>query len=158
MVYEYLENNRSGSSGAHRGHNQGGSQLHSNRPDGAIRPNRRFAGHFSLGSRRVCGRQEGTKVMELQFVESFVKELEDLGSEIVQDLGVFGASLIASIRYDAEKAFDAAVQAGKFAKETFEEVGSKELADFWPLPKHRLLRKPRTCLRPLTRTAFMPPS
>jgi len=92
--------------------------------------------------------------MELQFVESFVKELEDLGSEIVQDLGVFGASLIASIRYDAEKAFDAAVQAGKFAKETFEEVGSKELADFWATAKAQIAQEAENLLTTFDTNGF----
>lgn len=55
---------------------------------------------------------------------------DDLGL-LWSDLGYFGAGLASAIKHDTQKAFDAAVALGTYAKDTFIAVAEPDLDNFW---------------------------
>lgn len=93
--------------------------------------------------------------MEFQIVDEVKNELVTLGSEIYADLGLYGASLVAAVRYDTQKAFQEAVTAGKYAADTFMALTRQNLADFWATAKSQIATAAKSILATLQSSGFV---
>lgn len=76
--------------------------------------------------------------MALQIVTDVETELSALAGVLSSDLGVFGSGLAAAIKYDTQKAFDAAVAAGKYAANTFIALVKDDLSNYWITVKDQI--------------------